>query len=191
MPVKSNFASGEILTASDVNTYLTNGGLVYINTLSLSGVATGAIDSVFTSTYTNYRLVISSGAASANGSLLIQMRASGTAYTTGNQIYGLLGINAASGAADNANSATQVGIYIGNIPTTAGRHLATVDIMNPQVATYTMFNVQTMFADAGGSISRAGGGLVPTTTQYDGFQITTGTATTATTTCRIYGYRQA
>ena len=190
MPVKT-FVSGEILTASDTNAYLNNGGLVYINTLTLSGVTAGGIDNVFTSTYTSYRLVITSGAASANAALFLQMRSGGTPYTTGNQAYGLLGINNASGAADNANSGTQVGMYVGNVPTTAGRHLCTIDVMNPQLATYTMFNIQTMFSDAGGSISRAGGGVIPTTTQYDGFQLNTTTATTITTTCRIYGYRQA
>ena len=189
MPVKT-FTDNTSLPASDINTYLNNGGLVYINTLTLSGVTVGAVDNVFTSSYTSYRLVITSGAASANTALFIQMRSSGTAYTTGNQAYGLLGINNSSGAADNANSGTQVGIYVGNVPTTAGRHLCTVDVMNPQLATYTMFNIQTMFSDAGGSISRAGGGVIPTTTQYDGFQLNTATATTITTTCRIYGYRQ-
>jgi len=190
MAVKT-FTTGEVLTAADTNTYLNNGGLVYIDTLSLSAVTSGAVDNVFTSTHTSYRLIITSGAASANTALFIQFRASGTPYTTGNQAYGLVGINASSGSFDNANSATQVGMYIGNCPTTAGRHLATVDVMNPQLATYTVCNIQTMFADSGGTISRAGGGVVPTTTQYDGFQINTATATTVTTTCRIYGYRQA
>lgn len=190
MAIKT-FTAAEKLTASDTNTFLANAGLVFINTLSLSAVATGAIDSVFTSTHTSYRLVITSGAASANTALFIQFRSGGTAYTTANQSTALVGLNAASGASDNAASATFAGMYIGNCPTTAGRHLATVDIMNPQVATNTVLNIQTMFADSGGTISRAGGGVVPTTTQYDGFQISTLSAITVTTTCRIYGYRQA
>lgn len=166
-------------------------GLEYINTLTMSGVTTGSIDSVFSSTYLNYRLVISSSAASANCSLLVQMRSGGSAYTTGDQRYGLLGINMATGAADNANSATQVGIYVGNVPTTAGRHIATVDISNPYQAVFTTFNIQTAFVDAGGYLSRAGGGVVPTTSQYDGFQILATGSATVTLTCRIYGYRNS
>lgn len=165
------------------------GGLEFINTLTLSSVTSGAIDSVFTSSYLNYRLIISSGAASANTSLLIQMRSGGSAYTTADQRYGLLGINMASGSADNANSATQTGIYIGNVGTTAGRHLATVDVVNPQQAVFTTFNIQTAFLDVGGYLSRAGGGIVPTNTQYDGFQIIATGGATVTTTCRIYGYK--
>lgn len=190
MPVKSTFAAGEILTASDVNAYLTNGGLVYINTLSLSAAASGSIDSVFTSTYTSYRLVITSSAASANDSIFVQFRVGGTPYTTGDQRYGLLGINMATGAADNASSATGVGMYAGNVPTTAGRHLCIMDVANPQLATNTVCNITTTYLDAGGYVMRTGGGIVPTTSQYDGFQINTTTATTVTLSCRIYGYRQ-
>ena len=167
------------------------GGLVYINTLTLSSVATGSINSVFSSTYQNYRLVIRSGAASANTALFIQFRAGATAYTTADQDYGLVGINMATGAADNASSGTAVGMYIGNVPTTAGRHLAIVDITNPFETTFTVSSIDAIFQDSGGALSRRGGGIVPTSTSYDGFQITTNGAPTVSTVCRIYGYRNS
>jgi hypothetical protein len=190
MAVKT-FTTGEVLTAADTNTYLANAGLDYINTLTLSSVATGALDSVFTSTYQNYRLVIRSGAASANTALFVQFRASGTAYTTADQDYGLVGINMATGGADNASSGTSVGMYVGNVPTTAGRHLAILDIANPRETTYTVCTIDAIFNDSGGYLSRRGGGVVSTSTAYDGFQITTNSATTVSTVCRVYGYRQA
>lgn len=190
MAIKT-FTDNTQLPASDINTYLANAGLDYLNTLTLSSVATGALDSVFSATYQSYRLVIRSGAASANTALFIQFRAGATAYTTADQDYGLLGINMATGAADNAASGSAPGMYIGNVPTTAGRHLAIVDITNPFETTNTVCSIDAIFLDSGGAISRRGGGIVPTTTSYDGFQITTNGVPTISTVCRVYGYRQA
>ena len=56
MAIKT-FSTGEILTASDTNTYLANSGLVYVAKATL---ATNTTDLVgcFSSTYDNYRIVL-------------------------------------------------------------------------------------------------------------------------------------
>lgn len=64
MAVKSNFASGDVLTASDVNTYLTNGGLVYIAGGSATNTSALDVDNVFSSTYDNYRVVLQTASRS-------------------------------------------------------------------------------------------------------------------------------
>ena len=61
MAIKT-FTTGEVLTAADTNTYLANSGLVYITSVSLAGATAAspvAITSCFSSTYTNYRIVVS------------------------------------------------------------------------------------------------------------------------------------
>ena len=52
MAVKT-FSVGETLTASDTNTYLTNGGLVYITEGTASNTSAVDVNSVFSSTYDN------------------------------------------------------------------------------------------------------------------------------------------
>ena len=58
MAVKT-FTTGEVLTAADTNTYLNNGGLVWIKTATVTNAADSgtAFRSIFTSTYDAYRIV--------------------------------------------------------------------------------------------------------------------------------------
>ena len=191
MAVKT-FVQGEDITAADTNTYLTNGGLVYIDTLTVSGQSNGSINNVFTSAYANYRLELNFGAASANLAYYLRMRVGGTDETGAtNYRWAYRGFDTNSAAQDtNSNGANA--LYIGNVPTTAGRCFTNIDLFSPQVSgTYTVANVNTQFHDAGGLMWRGGGGFVIVTTQFDGLTIGTLSAATATVTCRIYGYRQA
>jgi hypothetical protein len=66
MAIKT-FTTGEVLTASDTNTYLANSGLVYITSATLSATA---LDGIFTSDYDNYRIVISNIDQSGSAGLL-------------------------------------------------------------------------------------------------------------------------
>ena len=66
MAVKT-FTTGEVLTASDTNTYLNNGGLVYISGTTVgTGVSSVTVSSAFSSTYDNYRVIINNVDASAD-----------------------------------------------------------------------------------------------------------------------------
>jgi hypothetical protein len=189
MAVKT-FTQAEKLTAADTNTYLANGGLVYITTLTVSGQSSGSVNSCFTSAFDSYRLVVSFGASNANNSLFLRMRASGTDESAIVYRYAYRGLNAAGGSEDSSNNGA-TSIYIGNVPTTAGRSFATLDIFNPQKATYTITNTNCNFYDAGGSLWRGGAASVATATQYDGFTILVGGANTFSCDARLYGYRQA
>jgi len=81
MAIKT-FASGEILTASDTNTFLTNSGLVYI--AQGFGINTSALDanSVFSSTYDNYRVVVQTASRSTLQYARFQFRTASTVATT-------------------------------------------------------------------------------------------------------------
>jgi hypothetical protein len=188
MAIKT-FTTGEVLTAADTNTYLANSGLVYIASLTVSGQQLGSVNSCFTSSFDSYRLVISFGASNVNNALFIRMRASGSDEAGIVYRYAYRGLNAAGGNEDSSNNGA-TSIYVGNVPTTAGRSFATLDIFNPQKATYTVTNTNCNFVDAGGTLWRGGAGSVITTTQYDGFTILVGTGNTFSCDARLYGYRQ-
>tara|TARA_R110000868_G_scaffold97556_1_gene268260 strand:- start:160 stop:723 length:564 start_codon:yes stop_codon:yes gene_type:complete len=70
MAIKT-FTTGEVLTASDTNTYLSNSGLVYIASTTFAGATPGVeMSNCFSSTYDNYEVLISYyGSASTNTSI--------------------------------------------------------------------------------------------------------------------------
>jgi hypothetical protein len=83
MAVKT-FTTGEVLTASDTNTYLANSGLVYVSSGSFSNAATADITG-FTSTYKAYRVVIAPYRHTGTGATNVTatLRTSGGAATGG------------------------------------------------------------------------------------------------------------
>lgn len=89
MAVKT-FSVGEVLTASDTNTYLNNGGLVYITSQTIgTAVSSVTVTNCFSSTYDNYRVVISGGVGSTSTDLRAQLGPSSVAnYNT--SYYGAL-----------------------------------------------------------------------------------------------------
>ena len=84
MAIKT-FTSGEVLTAADTNTYLANSGLVYVSTTTLTASGQN-IAGAFSSTYTNYRIVLNNIVTSANNTLVAFRLGSSTARTE--YIYG-------------------------------------------------------------------------------------------------------
>jgi len=73
MAIKT-FTTGEVLTASDTNTYLANSGLVYVTSTTVgSGVSSVTISNCFSSTYDNYRITYAGGVSSASGSGYLQL----------------------------------------------------------------------------------------------------------------------
>ena len=88
LPLKTTYADGDVYSASDVNdtnaTINLAGTLVKISETSFSAVASQAIDSVFTSTYKSYYIVLTGITSSSNGSqTYIRFRYGTTTVTTG------------------------------------------------------------------------------------------------------------
>jgi len=196
MPVKSNFGSGEVLTASDVNTYLTNGGLVYISeTLITAGSATSvSFNNVFTSTFDNYQVIIDSFRPSvADRGLNFRMRVGGVdaagATDYKNAFLGLTAAGATSNFTSTGQDNGSTGVF--NSSTTVSHGSATITFFNPARTERT--NIQShaqLFATQ--LFHRTGSVLHDLATAYDGFTLllsSTGNITTLRV--RIYGYRQA
>jgi hypothetical protein len=195
MAVKSNFAAGEILTASNVNTYLTNGGLVYITQVTATSGTTVDVTSVFSSSYDAYRFVISDFRTPAGASVTMQLMngttpvATNYAWAYARTDYTGTSVPTASGfPAYVAQWATQC--TVGNPANEAIGF--TFDLLNPYLAqvTYLQINSQDSRGTSGyGLIS--GGGTHYARTSYDGLRMTLTASTIQNIKIRVYGYRQA
>jgi hypothetical protein len=187
MAVKT-FTQGEVLTTADTNTYLTNGGLVYITQSTLS--ATTNLNNIFTSTYDAYRLVITTntfGGGAAN--IYCQLTANGTPNTTaanyawvGNEQYTTAFAMVTFGA-DGLNAFWT----IGRVDATRQQGSAVVDVFNPQATQFTSY--QAYYTDAI-TFGRTGG-VLKVNTSYDGVRLYINGTPSWTGFVRVYGYRQA
>jgi hypothetical protein len=190
MAIKT-FTTGEVLTASDTNTYLANSGLVYIDTKTLATATTDFIG-CFTNTYDNYRIVITSPQVSAAADIYFRLL-DGTTPIATDYSYVSLGANILGTIQNTFGGATNEG-YTGWTTTAGGVGTdiggLVFDIQNPFKAKRTMFTgsvmaYQTNWKHATCSISQGNG------TAYSGLRITTLTAATLTGTATMYGYRKA
>ncbi|NDF54510.1 MAG: hypothetical protein EB145_09990 [Proteobacteria bacterium] len=187
MAVKT-FTTGEILTAADTNTYLNNGGLVYVASGSPAANATINIDSVFTSTYRNYQIVIR-GTASTGTPVYIRYRAAGAALTDNIYSNTFGNSNGSTAVAGSARS-DQYGLFPAMYATYPSNIV--LNFFNPQVTDYTTYTIQGQYpisATDNGFGLWSGSNKV--TTSVDGFQITTAAAPTLTISYTIYGMRIA
>jgi hypothetical protein len=188
MAIKT-FTTGEVLTAADTNTYLANSGLTYISTTSFSGANVAQFQSCFTSTYTNYRVLLNYTLASANAMYLRWLV--GSTVQTGNNL------SMAFGAAYSTN------VYTGStrgdqyIPIPAGYPtyptVFTMEVFSPQTVDYTSMAINTTIlgisaSDSGMTIANARN---LATTQINGFEITNAGGPNIAGTMTLYGYRKA
>lgn len=193
MAVKT-FTTGEVLTASDTNTYLANAGLVYITQIAFTNQTTVSINNCFTSTYDWYRVEYSVNSTStAAGRILTVQLLTGSTPAATNYSSGMRAFNLGLGTAtwDAGGNSTTL-MYCGyagepNFSPASGYF----DMFWPAVARHT-----TQTGQAHGLSSSVAyynmtfGGHLQNTTIYDGLRFAA-TADNITGTIRVYGYRQA
>jgi hypothetical protein len=187
MAVKT-FTTGEVLTASDTNTYLNNGGLVYKSTTTFTTVDPANFTSAFSSNAKNYRVILRYTAA-ATTAVYLRWLVGSTVQT--NNIYSLTGGNSTgstgwTGAERNDQYAVFAAAYA------TYQTSVVMDVLSPQVAEYTTHMGQYVTGlSATGQAMGTVTGRNSVTTQIDGFQITTAGATSLTGTMILYEYRNA
>ena len=72
------FTQGEKVTTNLANTYMTNGGLVWISSTTVgSGVTTVTVSNAFSATYDSYRIVVRGITPSAQDSWMLMMGSDG------------------------------------------------------------------------------------------------------------------
>ena len=181
MAIKT-FAVGEVLTASDTNTYLANSGLVYVTSTTVgTGVSSVTISNCFSSTYDNYMIRIAgmTGSAAADTSLqLSSITGSVYAYSGFYQFVGA--------AAMTTYGGTTTSMPIGTMGTTLNTQII-VEISGPNLAVAKYVDVRT----ASSNIRVSQGGQINSTTQATGFTVTPASGTLTGGIITVFGFRKA
>jgi len=162
-------------------------GMVLLNTTSFSGVSSQSVNTVFSATYQNYRIVLNAVGTHTNpttAGLELRLRVAGVDNSANNYDYiQILRNDTALTSSITTQTATQIG-FMGN-----RRMASVIDVFSPAEADFTSFVVNQF---AKGTANTNGGttsGIHIVSTAYDGFTIISGSGT-MTGTVRVYGYNQ-
>jgi hypothetical protein len=159
-------------------------GLVLVATSSFSAASSVSVNECFTSSYTNYRILLY-GTSTIVDAINLRMRLAGTDDTSANYASQYLDANSTSLVGARAAGATSASIGVGE---TAG-FWCSIDIYQPALAVATYFtSAATRSVTTPIIRDHAGGHNVATA--YDGFTIYP-TSGTITGVLAIYGYRKA
>jgi hypothetical protein len=159
-------------------------GLTKITDASFSAQTSVSINNCFTSTYSNYKVLLDITTRVGNGAISLRFRAGGTDtsnnYNFGSVLPRTSGVSANSGnAGDN-----RMGIGFSNVSPTSYN----LEIFNPQIATNTNVVIGGMGGDLSTWFSIAGGGNQNSNTVFDGLTIIADVGS-ITGNIRVYGYR--
>ena len=141
---------------------------------AFSAVSSVTADSVFTSSYTNYRIIFNY-TTSSTGGLVLKLRIGGSSTGSGYNAQIIEANNTSLGASRSAGSTYPVSEWSnGNFNSTA-----VVDIFNPQVATVTTLqsNGATTLGAFNAPFIKLSYGNQDTTTQFDGVEFLPGSGT--------------
>jgi len=179
MGIPSGYTSAQVVQAVPTGI---NSALVLISTTTIgSAVASVTVSSAFSSTYDNYKIIVSGGVASTSSFLKLTLGATATGY----YYFGIYGsIN--WGNTPSGDSAANTTSWVGGGASTNSL-TGTIELTAPNLAKNTSYS--TIYSDnrTGGTHIMYGGYLADTT-QYTAFTLTTNTGTITGGTIRVYGY---
>ena len=181
MAIKT-FTTGEVLTASDTNTYLANSGLVYVTSATLTGTAI-QINNCFTSTYDWYQIVWSnSGGTTSSQQMYLRLSSGGSPSATGYDTRGWYS-TFGGGSGVTARFTTEFGLGGADGSNATG---GTFELQNPAKAQWT--TGQGMFSNYDAVVFQ--GGRHAVATAYDGAYIFVSSGSMSGT-LTIYGHRKS
>ena len=192
MAIKT-FTSGEVLTASDTNTYLNNGGLVYITQGALtSSTAALTFNNVFSSTYDNYRIVVDQfRPVNTLQGLRMRLRVSGSdiASDYNSSATGLYQDGSSTNTSSGAVAVTSIDILFNSL-NVVGLGSCVMDIMAPQKLERTFMTYQSIIYNSQYG-NRNGYAVHQIEQQVTGFSLFAALGNTTTLRCKVYGYRNS
>ena len=181
MAIKT-FTTGEVLTASDTNTYLANSAMTYVSATTVgTAQSTVAVANCFSATYDNYRIIYAGGTQSGNQRLAMVLGASVAGYYEGLNF--VTYATGAQGAASTNNGATWQYIAGGNTSSTG----CIIDLQNPFLAQFTQMNAVGSLQITQATWDQ---GIHAVATSYTGFTINPIGSTLTGGTITVYGYRK-
>ena len=171
----------------------TAGGLTFITGATFTTATSFSLpNSTFTSTYKNYKILISITAAVSNATFTMRMRASGSDDT--NNVYNAMFVGVTGGGGtSNVNALGGTSWNVGQIvaPTTRGNYGLSADIITPQAAASTSLITNYLFTEGTDIDARAGAANFITATQFDSLSFISSVASNITGTYRVYGYTES
>jgi hypothetical protein len=182
MPL-TTYTSGEVLTASSLNSNLTAaGGLQFIKSQTIgTGVSSVTVTGAFSATYDAYKIIITGGVGSTDADISLSLGATAAGYYAGYSRV-TYSTGAAATASNNGSSSwTRSG------SSTTDVLFSHVDLFNPFATKRTMINGFNAFAGAAFS-GGAMGGFLDNATSYTAFTYTTSAGTMTGGTISVYGY---
>jgi hypothetical protein len=189
MPL-TTYTAGEVLTAASLNANFTfaaanpPGGLTLVTAQVIgSAVSSVAVTSAFSTTYDNYKIVISGGVASTSGAIGLKLGSTTTGYYYSGYNVTWTGTLNGNGTGNGSEFAS---VGHGN---TAILTL-NLELVNPFLADETMLYATKIDASTGGSTNMVNGYL-NNQTSYTGFTLTPASGTLTGGTIYVYGYAKA
>jgi hypothetical protein len=185
---------GDAIDAS-MNTALgtKKAGMVLLNTTSFSGVSSVSLPAdSFTSTYTNYRILIDMSALTTGGNFTFRLRAAGSDLTTANyssMIYYVASNNTSGIRAGNVNQTSWSAIS-----STAGSQIETlsvaIDLFTPKESVKTKYSGFFTSLDSAGAsyYGYYAGGIFDAATSADSFSFIL--PSTGSGRVSVYGYNK-
>jgi hypothetical protein len=170
-----------VLNASDMNAV----GLWLVKTQTIgSAVSSVTVTDAFSSTYDNYKIIVSGGVGSTNLELRLTLGATAAGY------YSSYNGNNWGGSAIEVRGQSNQAYAIVGVATANNIHCS-MDLFEPNAAKRTRYFFEIAQSQTGNDInnSGAGGGFLNDATQYTAFTLTTNTGTLTGGTIRVYGYR--
>ena len=186
MAIKT-FTTGEVLTASDTNTYLANSGLVYIKSQIISsGVTSVTVSNAFSADYDNYLITIDNIVISAASGFPFTLGSTATGY-----YYAGVTVFYSSGTTTNETANNGTVFASGIVTDSTGASAAQITLYKPFSSTKTNYNAFGSDSRTGGAGVRTYSGILNNTTSYTSvtFAVTAGTVTSGN--ISVYGYRKA
>lgn len=180
MAIKT-FTTGEVLTASDTNTYLANSGLVYVKSQTIgSGVASVTVTDAFNSTYDAYKIVATNVSASSGGTASFALGGIGTGWF-GNLVYsGFVSGAVLSSGYNNVANITHAAA------TNTLSLILNAEIINPFLAKAKYFSSQFIDTTNAGNVVASNS----QTTSATAFTITLVAGTLTGGQITVYGFRK-
>ena len=173
-----SFASGDILTATDMNAV----GLWLIKTQTIgTGVSTVTVTSAFSSTYDNYLILVNGG--TFNTSAVWGQFQFSSAHTTG--YYGSAAFVDTAGAVTNQGTSNLGRLLVTrSSTTTAGASSWQIYVSNPANAVR-----KAIWGVSSGGYLVSHGGYYDSTSTFTDFVLAPTSGTLTGGTIRVYGYR--
>ena len=179
MAIKT-FTTGEVLTASDTNTYLANSGLVYIKQQTVgSGVASVTVSDAFSSTYDSYLIIDTGGTMSNDTALTMQLGAQVTGY------YYFLTYGTYSASTVYGDNGSNLSAW--NHAGGGGARSCYIELQNPFLSVATEMRSRVRY----GTVYGTEIGHTGNPTSFTSFKLTPRSGTMSAGTIYVYGYRKA